>query len=143
MNMTNRDWNLMASLNEYQFMELKDKIDKIKKILNLNIYNYPNGKSFNTDYYVTVSGNHRIIIIKDDFTHISNYNQAEKNNAYNQITQMDFKFIFKNEDTLKLEIDDFHSAEEFLKNEQFIKNFDELNNVAFLDKTVLVIYQKM
>jgi hypothetical protein len=142
MKMTDRDWNLIAGFNEYQFMELKDKIDQIKNILKLNIYNYPHDKSFNTSYYVTVSGNHRIVIIHDDFTHIASYNQKQKNDAYDKITQLDFKFIFKNEDILKLKIDDFNSVEKFLGDEKFINNFNDLNG-PLGHKAVLVIYEKM
>lgn len=142
MKMTDRDLNLISEINEYQFMELKDKIDQIKNILKLNIYNYPHNKSSNTSYYITVSGSHRIIIIRDDFTNIANYNQKQKNDAYNKITELDFKFIFKNEDNLILTRDNFNSIENFLGSEKFINNFDDLNGPLGY-KAVLVIYEKM
>jgi hypothetical protein len=142
MHLTNKELNYIAGFNEYQFMELKNNIDKIKKILNLNVYNYPDPKSFDTNYYFTISGNHRIIIIHDDFKHILKYTQNQKDIASNLITQLNFKFVFKNIDTLKIELDDYNSVEYFVNNENFINNFDDLNGHLW-DKAVLVIYQKM
>jgi len=137
-----KESNLLASFNEYHIMELKNDVDKIKKILGLPIYNYPDPKCFNTNYYTTVSGNYLLATINDDFENVSKYTSTERDLIYKNIESLKFKFIFKNEDTLKIELDDYDSIERFINKEKFINNFKELDG-KFRHKAVLVIYKKL
>ena len=142
MNKTEKESNLLASFNEYHFMELKENVDKIKNILNLKIHNYPDHEIFKTNYYVTTSGNYQIVIVNDDFKHIAKYTQNQKDNVEKQIAQLNIKFRFINEDLLKFQLDDYDSIERFLTNEKFLNIFEDLDG-RLGHKAVLVIYKQL